>query len=74
MLPTPANSWCRHGLQRPGTERVTPCLPGRLQRALRLRDTGARRRWGVAHCEPNQRRGGKPGPGLQGRQRRSGSP
>jgi hypothetical protein len=34
LRPTPAKAGCRRGRQRPGTERVTPCLPGRLQRFL----------------------------------------
>jgi hypothetical protein len=59
LLPTPAKDGRRLGRQRPGTERVTPCLPGRLQRFLRVLVAATHRRSrGRDECRaPRQRRG-----------------
>jgi hypothetical protein len=59
LWPTPAKAGDRLGLQRPGTERVTPCLPGRLQRFLKVLVAATHRR--LRGCDerwaPRQRRG-----------------
>jgi hypothetical protein len=59
LLPTPAKAGCRLGRQRPGAERVTPCLPGRLQRSLQLLVAATYRRSRIRdeRRAPGQRRG-----------------
>jgi hypothetical protein len=59
LRPTPAKAVCRLGRMRPGAERVTPCLPGRLQRGLQSLDSAMHRRTRVRdeRRAPRQRRG-----------------
>jgi hypothetical protein len=59
LRPTPAKAGCRLGRQRPGAERVTPCLPLLLQRFLPVlvAATHRRPRGRDERRAPRQRRG-----------------